>query len=126
MQSDSAILENSLAISYKTEYMREYTLAVQCLGLNTSIAKGPGSLSQQRTNSLQAVWWDKKKQMKQTKSKKRKTKMGTSLMVQQLRLQASKAGDASSIPDQGNRITYAIRCSQWGRKKKKPKRKLIL
>lgn len=56
MQSDSAILENSLAISYKTEYMREYTLAVQCLGLNTSIAKGPGSMSQQRTNSLQAVW----------------------------------------------------------------------
>lgn len=47
MQSDSAILENSLAISYKTEYMREYTLVVQCLGFNTSIAKGPGSMSQQ-------------------------------------------------------------------------------
>ena len=60
-----------------------------------------------------------KKRNKQN-PKKEKQKWGLPWWFQQLRLQASKAGDARSIPDQGNRIIYAIRCSQWGREKKKP------
>ena len=42
---------------------------------------------------------------------------GTSLVIQRLRVSASGAGDAASIPGWGTRIPHALR---WQKKKKKP------
>ena len=42
---------------------------------------------------------------------------GTSLAVQWLRLHASIAGGAGSIPDRGTKIPHAMRCSQKKKKK---------
>ena len=49
-----------------------------------------------------------------------KTKSGTSLAVQWLRLQTSTAGSAGSMPGQGTKIPHVLNCGQkWKKKKKK-------
>ena len=47
--------------------------------------------------------------------------IGTSMAVQWLRLHASRAGGAGSIPGWGSRILHAVQCSQNVIKKKKKK-----
>ena len=49
--------------------------------------------------------------------------VGTSLAVQWLRLRASNAGGAGSIPGWGTEILHAVRCSQ--KKKRKEKEKIV-
>ena len=49
--------------------------------------------------------------------------LGTSLVVQWLRLRAPNAGDTSLIPSQGTKIPHA---TQHGQKRKKYRQKLII
>ena len=46
------------------------------------------------------------------------TEVGTSLLIQQLRCQASIAGGIDSIPGQGIRIPHAMQCSKVNKIKK--------
>lgn len=49
-----------------------------------------------------------------------KKKLGTSLVIHWLRLHASKAGGAGSIPDQGTEVPHATQCGKKRKKKSLP------
>ena len=53
-----------------------------------------------------------------------KVELGTSLVVQWLRLHASNAGGTGSVPGKGTKIPHVVRCGKKKKKNRKEKAEL--